>query len=64
VIPYTLLRETLWPDLGMKEDDNGIKASLFADPNYDIGDFLSGSEGVSSDIFYNKVSVWKIHHFE
>jgi TonB-dependent receptor len=60
----TLLRETLWPDLGMQKDDNGIKASLFADPNYDIGDFLSGSEGVSSDIFYNKVSVWKMHHLE
>ncbi len=60
----TLLRETLWPDLGMKADDNGIKASLFADPNYDIGDFLSGKEGVSSDIFYNKVSVWKMHHLE
>jgi TonB-dependent receptor len=60
----TLLRTTLWPDLGLKADDSGVPAKLFADPNYDIGDFLSGHEGVSADIFYNKVSIWKMHHLE
>ncbi len=60
----TLLREKLWPDLGMEKDDNGIVAPLFEDPNYDIGDFLSGNEGVNGDIFYNKISIWKMNHLE
>ncbi len=58
----TLLRTTAWPDLGMTAQDNGLLASLFADPSYDIGNFLSGSEGVSSDAFYNKISIWKMRH--
>ena len=58
----TLLRTSAWTDLGMTAQDNGLLASLFADPNYDIGDFLSGSEGVGSNVFYNKVSIWKMYH--
>ena len=58
----TLLRDSLWTDLGISPQDNGLLASLFADPTYDIGNFLSGNEGVSSNVFYNKVSIWKMHH--
>ena len=58
----TLLRTTAWTDLGMTAQDNGVLASLFEDPGYDIGDFLSGSEGISSDAFFNKVSIWKMRH--
>ena len=58
----TLLRTTAWTDLGMTAQDNGLLASLFADPSYDIGNFLSGSEGVGSNVFYNKVSIWKMQH--
>jgi TonB-dependent receptor len=58
----TLLRTRAWTDLGMTAQDNGLLASLFNDPKYNIGDFLSGSEGVSSDVFFNKVSIWKMRH--
>ncbi len=58
----TLLRTRAWPDLGILASDIGLNASLFADPSYDIGSFLSGKEGVSSNAFYNKVSIWKMHH--
>ncbi|AFN73333.1 TonB-dependent receptor [Melioribacter roseus P3M-2] len=57
----TLLRDVAWTDLGITKEDNGLKASLFADPDYDIGDFLSGEEGIGSNVFYNKVSIWKMH---
>lgn len=60
----TLLRDSVWRDLGISKQDNGLKSSLFADSEYDIGNFLSGSEGVGSNIFYNKVSIWKMHHME
>ncbi len=60
----TLLRDSIWTDLGISTQDNGLVAALFADPNYKIRNFLSGNEGVSSDIFYNKLSIWKMHHME
>jgi TonB-dependent receptor len=60
----TLLRDSVWTDLGISPEDNGLRADLFADPNYDVGDFLSGNEGVSGDIFYNEVDIWKMHHME
>jgi TonB-dependent receptor len=60
----TLLRQTLWPELGLQPTDNGVPARLFADPDYDVGDFLSGEEGVSGDVFYNKVSIWKMNKLE
>jgi len=59
-----LLRDSLWTDLGISKEDNGLVAGLFKDADYDVGDFLSGKEDVSSDIFYNKVSIWKMHHME
>lgn len=58
----TLLREQVWTDLGIAASDIALLASLFADPSYDIGSFLSGKEGVGSDVFYNKVSIWKMRH--
>ncbi len=41
-----------WDDAGFIQDDGniGIRAHLFEDENYDIGNFLSGEEGV--DKFY------------
>ncbi len=60
----TLLRDSIWTDLGIQKQDNGLRAILFADPDYDVGDFLSGNEGISGSVFYNKVSIWKMHHME
>ncbi len=60
----TLLRDSIWKDLGIALQDNGLRAELFADPNYDVGDFLAGKEGVSGNIFFNKISIWKMHHME
>lgn len=59
-----LLRDSIWKDLGIAKSDNGLRAALFADPNYDVGNFLSGSEGISGNIFFNKISIWKMHHME
>jgi TonB-dependent receptor len=58
----TLLRTSIWTDLGISAQDNGLLASLFADPSYDIGSFLSGKEGIGSNVFYNKVSISKMRH--
>jgi TonB-dependent receptor len=60
-----LLRDSLWTDLGLTVEDGGyVPASLFGDPNYDIGDFLSGKEGISNNVFYNNISISKMHHLE
>jgi len=59
-----LLRDSIWKDLGIEKKDNGLRAELFADPSYDVGNFLSGHEGISGDIFFNKISIWKMHHME
>jgi hypothetical protein len=59
-----LLKDSVWRDLGIAASDNYIKAGLFADPNYDVGDFLSGNEGVSGNLFFNKVSIEKMHQME
>jgi TonB-dependent receptor len=60
-----LLRDSIWTDLGLTVGDGGsVPASLFEDPDYDIGDFLSGKEGVRNNIFYNKLSPSKIRHLE
>jgi hypothetical protein len=58
-----LLKGSLWPDLGIG-DDNVVYASLFGDPNYDIGKFLAGKEGVSNSVFYNKIAISKIRRLE
>jgi TonB-dependent receptor len=49
-----LLRDSLWTDAGFTQDDGnvGIRAHLFENKDYDIGDdFLSGQEGVSKFFF-------------
>ena len=43
-----VLKDSLWTDLGLENLDQnlGIRAFLFEDPGYDIGNFLSGREGI------------------
>ena len=59
-----LMREELWTDLGLERADEnlGIRAFLFEDENYDVGNFLAGQEGVS-DFFYTP-SVDKVRMYE
>ena len=58
------MRESLWVDLGLERiDENlGIRASLFEDTDYDIGNFLSGEEGVNQ--FFYTPSIDMMRHFE
>ncbi len=58
------MRESLWVDLGLERiDENlGIRASLFDDPDYDIGNFLSGEEGISN--FFYTPSIEKMKRYE
>ena len=60
----TLLRDSLWTDLGILPQDVGLKDALFRDPNYDVGNFLSGHEGIGGNIFYDLISIQKMHHME
>jgi TonB-dependent receptor len=62
-VTFIPLLKAQWPDLGIR-DDNVIYASFFGDPNYDIGNFLAGKEGVSNSVFYNKISISKIRRLE
>lgn len=59
-----IMADSLWPDLGLENFDSnlGIRAFLFEDPDYDIGDFLAGKEGIE-DFFY-KASIDKMRHWE
>ena len=59
-----LLKDSLWTNLGYIRGDPYLPAGLFRDPNYDVGNFLSGNEGVSGNIFFNLVSFEKMHHME
>ena len=59
-----LLRDSIWTDLGYIDGDPYLPASSFRDSDYNVGDFLSGNEGVSGDIFYNLISIEKMHHME
>jgi len=59
-----LLRDSLWTDLGYIEGYSYLPASSFKDPDYDVGDFLSGNEGVNGNTFFNLVSLEKMHHME
>ena len=58
-----LLQGSLWPDLGIGSDGI-IYAHLFADPNYNVGNFLAGKEGVSNNAFYNLLSISKMRYLE
>jgi len=57
------MMDSLWTDLGLELTDlnNGIRAELFVDPDYDIGDFLSGKENV--DNFYYTSSISQMNRF-
>lgn len=58
------LQDSLWTDLGLDNVDRnlGIRAFLFEEPNYDIGDFLSGDEGI--DNFFYKADIAKMNQYE
>ena len=59
-----MMMDSLWTELGLMLDDtgNGIRASLFEDPYYDVGNFLSGKEGV--DKFFYTGSIEQMEHYE
>ncbi len=59
-----MMKDSLWTDLGLVLDDtgNGIHANLFEDTNYDVGNFLSGQEGIEK-LFYT-ASIDKMKHYE
>lgn len=58
------LQDSLWTDLGIDNIDRnlGIRASLFEEPNYDIGDFLTGEQGI--DNFFYKADIAKMNRYE
>ncbi len=58
-----VIDESLWPELGLETEDldMGIRAELFEDADYDVGDFLSG-ESLDND-FYFKGDVSKMSHY-
>ncbi len=58
-----IVKDSLWTDLGLEDIDRnlGMRAFLFEDPDYDIGDFLSGDAGI--DDFYWKADISKINHY-
>ena len=60
----SLLKDSIWTDLGILPSDSYIKDGLVTDPNYDVGNFLSGKEGIGSNIFYDLISIDKMHHME
>ena len=59
-----VLKDSLWPDLGLENLDQnlGIRAFLFEDPNYNVGDFLSGNEGI--DNFFYTADIGKMNRYE
>ena len=58
-----LVQESLWTDLGLTNIDRnlGIRASLFEEPTYDIGDFLSNEERI--DDFFYKADISKMNRY-
>jgi TonB-dependent receptor len=58
-----LAKDSLWTDLGLENIDRnlGIRAFLFEDPNYDIGDFLDGDAGIED--FWYKSDISKMNHY-
>lgn len=59
----SLVKDDLWTDLGLEDIDRnlGIRASLFEEPRYDIGDFLAGDSGV--DDFFYKSDISKMNRY-
>ena len=58
------LQDSLWPELGIENIDRnlGIRASLFEDADYDVGEFLGGNEGI--DEFFYLSDIAKINQYE
>lgn len=58
-----IINQNLWPELAWLPTDliAGPRATLFEDFNYDVGDFLSGNEGVDG-LFYTG-SVDLMNHY-
>lgn len=59
-----VLKDSLWTDLGLTNLDQnlGIRAFLFEDPTYGIGDFLSDEEERIDDFFY-KADISKMNRY-
>lgn len=59
----TLVKDSLWTDLGLENVDRnlGIRAFLFEEPTYDVGDFLSGDLG--TDNFFYKSDIAKMNRY-
>ncbi|GLR17902.1 TonB-dependent receptor [Portibacter lacus] len=55
-----LVQDSLWPELGIENIDRGlgIRAFLFEEPSYEIGDFLSGDSGI--DNFFYRADISKM----
>ena len=49
--------------VGLQTNDWGIPAQMFADPNYDVGDFLS-DQNVRNNIFTNLINISRMHDLE
>lgn len=58
-----LVKDSLWTDLGLEDIDRnlGIRAFLFEDPDYDVGDYLSGDAGIND--FWYKGDITKMNHY-
>ncbi len=61
-----MMIDSLWTDLGLNAIDtgNGIRAFLFENPNYDVGNFLAGKEGIENDKFYYTGSLLRMNQYE
>jgi TonB-dependent receptor len=49
--------------IGIGASDRGTRAQLFVDPNYGVGDFLSGLN-VKNNIFTNLINISRMHDLE
>ncbi|NND34951.1 MAG: TonB-dependent receptor [Saprospiraceae bacterium] len=53
-----LAKDSLWTDFGFENIDRnlGIRAFLFEDPDYDVGDWLDGDAGISDFFFKGDIA--------
>lgn len=58
------LLKTEWPELGLEQSDSHIPDELFRDDDYVVESFLSGNEGITSDRFYDLMSIDKMKRIE
>nr|MBX2817076.1 TonB-dependent receptor [Saprospiraceae bacterium] len=54
-----LAKDSLWTDFGFEDIDRnlGIRAFLFEDPDYDVGDWLDGDAGISDFFFKGDIGL-------